>query len=167
MKIFRFLAAFAVYVLLIGCSDKDSSSSFSSSEAFSADPRFTANWEAYEMNFGDSSEDNYLGIPLRAMFQFVVNDDGTAEWHSPVEEQNGAESEIMTWRQVEKDEIQLVPGENSTEEIMTFEYRDGELVLVEDDVEIAFEKMDSFTEYTQDELKEMIENSDLSSITGQ
>ena len=62
------------------------------------DDKFIGKWEASEMVVDGTSYEDFMGVPLNAMFQFDIQDNGKGEWHSPMSGSSGGESDMrMEW----------------------------------------------------------------------
>ncbi len=131
--------------------------------------KFIGKWEAAEMSVDGTVYEDYLGIPLNALFQFDIQDKGKGEWHSPMSGTTGSASEMLIkWEEADSDSIEVtayIENDSDSEQSFRLEYKDGSLVMSEDGVEFYLKRVDSFTEYTQDELTNMLGNTMNSILT--
>lgn len=133
------------------------------------DDKFIGKWEASEMVVDGTSYEDFMGVPLNAMFQFDIQDNGKGEWHSPMSGSSGGESDMrMEWDSGENGSIDVtayIENDSESEQKFSMVYDNGELTFTEDDVEFHMKKVDSFTQYSQDELTGMYNNTINSLLT--
>ena len=137
------LSAIVLMCCLAGCGAK-------------RDPKYYGKWEATRLEASGESIDNFMGIPVGAIFRFEINEDGKVVWNSAVDNsviQNANNDLDIRWKETEENRIQFkvtdLSGKPDTQ-TMEFVYRDRELVVEENDSAIYLSKVDEFTEIDTD-----------------
>lgn len=132
-----------------------------SSERESNTAMYAGKWQGIELSYNGTKMDNLFGLPVYALVQFEINEDGT------IFSEAGGEHLEGTWEITGERKISMsMNGETSD-----FEYKNSELVLEQSKmgitVEFRLEKVDEFTEFDISEwqdnfnLGDMLEGLDL------
>ncbi len=130
-----------------------------------ADPTaFLGKWECEKMVIDGEELTDYMGIPIYAMFQFDIKEDGTA--NTPQTEL--ADTAEYTWGMVSEEEIEIV-SENGSALVFSFE---GDKLAghdTESDDVIYLVKVDEFTPFDFNEFmnQSQSESSDENSVSGE
>ena len=124
------------------------------------DSKFVGKWECTKMSEnGKTIENELMGVPLGAFFQFefksggkgylssfTTNDDGEA----------GTEKTDLTWKE-DGDTITITVEKDGEEDSVDFKLSDGKLVgSFTSNSEVTFKKVDSFTEFDFEEYKKKL-----------
>lgn len=170
------MAALCLLSCAVGCGDS------SSSKSKKSDSPFVGKWEASSMKMGDMTLESLMGIPMYAVANAEIKDDGTIVVSSPLAGEDlgmdgfsvsdGDEPQEGTWKEVDKDTIEVtvkVPDEDKDEdkdddkETLSFDLVDGKLVMSEEEegmsTSVTFVKVDDFTKIDVDKIKKDMENS--------
>lgn len=126
------------------------------------DEKFIGKWEACEMVIDGTVYTDYYGIPLNAMVQFEISDKGKGEWHSPLGEADGSQSKMLiNWKQKDDTSIDVtayIESTNDSEKKFIMTLNSDKLSYSEDGVEFRMKRVDSFTQYSKQDLTQMFSN---------
>ncbi|WP_295084936.1 hypothetical protein [Ruminococcus sp.] len=139
------LAALLMLISIVSCGEK-------------RDPKYIGKWEATGLTVNGETTEQFLGIPLGALFRFEIEDNGKVTWKSAVNNDiinNANENTEIKWKEIEADVLQFtvkdLTGKNEPE-TMNLKYRDGKLVVEENGSSIDLAKVDEFSEIDSDAL---------------
>lgn len=112
---------------------------------------FEGKWECKSMSMGGKTiEDNFMGIPLGAMFQMEINSDGTGVLKSGMgddgEDEDSGPQEF-TWKEKDGKLVLTAKNEDGKDEDIELEYEDEELTMEMEGETVVFGKVDKFTEF--------------------
>lgn len=174
------MAALCLLSCAVGCGDS------SSSKSKKSDSPFVGKWEASSMKMGDMTLESLMGIPMYAVANAEIKDDGTVVITSPLASEDlgieglsaseGDKPQEGTWKEVDKDTIEVtveVPEEEGSDkedkkETLSFDLVDGKLVMSEEgetessaafNASFTFVKVDNFTKIDADQIKKDMEES--------
>lgn len=166
------MAALCLLSCAVSCGDS------SSSKSKKSDSPFVGKWEASSLKMGDMTLESLMGIPMYAVANAEIKDDGTIVVASPLAGEDlgmegfsvsdGDEPQEGTWKEVDEDTIEVtveVSNEDKDEdkETLSFDLVDGKLVMSEEEegmsTSVTFVKVDDFTKIDVDEIKKNMEES--------
>ncbi|MCM1505594.1 MAG: hypothetical protein NC177_00440 [Ruminococcus flavefaciens] len=102
---------------------------------------FTGKWQGYSLVVDGESYTEYMDMPVYAMYQYELKEDGTVEINN---EMLGGYSSSYTWSLIGAKKIEMV-NEYFNSVVLTLE---GDfLVIKDDDLEFYLEKVDEFTPF--------------------
>ncbi|MBO7475175.1 MAG: hypothetical protein J6U00_14460 [Ruminococcus sp.] len=122
------------------------------------DPKYIGKWEATSMTVNGNAMDNFVGVPIGALFRFEIFENGKVTWQSPVDNkilQNANSDKEITWKEKEENILQFKVKDltgNNADEMMTLYYRDEMLVIEGEGSSIDIKKVEEFTEIDPDAL---------------
>ena len=112
---------------------------------------FEGKWECKSMSMGGMTiEDNFMGIPLGAMFQMEINSDGTGVLKSGMGEDGEDEDsgpQEFTWKEKDGKLVLTAKNEDGKDEDIELEFEDDELTMEMEGETVVFGKVDKFTEF--------------------
>lgn len=154
------LAALCLIGCAAGCGKKDDESVSKKKES-----KFTGKWECSEMSFGGTTMTNFMGIPVNAILQAEVTDDGKFTMFSALADE-GDNSKEGTWKEINENKIEVTVEMEDETQTIEAEYKDDKIVISEEveevgTSEIYLVKVDKFTEFSEEDLKNSLNFGDL------
>lgn len=116
------------------------------------DAKYVGKWEATGIKINGETTDNFLGVPIGALFRFELSDRGVVTWKSAVDNeiiQNANDETEIKWKETAENTIQFTVkdlNKKNPDETMVLLYRDDKLVIEEEGSSIELKKVDEFTE---------------------
>ena len=114
--------------------------------------KYVGKWEATGIKINGETTDNFLGVPIGALFRFELSDRGVVTWKSAVDNeiiQNANDETEIKWKETAENTIQFTVkdlNKKNPDETMVLLYRDDKLVIEEEGSSIELKKVDEFTE---------------------
>lgn len=155
------LAALCLIGCAAGCGKKDDES-----ESKKKESQFVGKWECSEMSFGGTTMENFMGIPVAAMLQAEVTDDGKFTMNSALSD-GDADNQTGEWKEIDENTIEVTVEADGEKETLELEFKDDKLVMSEDmgngmgNAEVTFIKVDKFTEFSEEDLKGNLDFGDI------
>ena len=122
------------------------------------DPKYVGKWEATGITVNGETTDNFVGVPLAALFRFELSDKGVVTWRSAVDHQviqNANSDTDIRWKETGENTIQITVkdlNKKNPDETMVLYYRNNDLIIEENGSSIGLRKVDEFTEIDPDVL---------------
>lgn len=146
------LAALCIIGCAAGCGKKDDDEKSSKKES-----NFVGKWECSEMSFGGTTMTDLMGIPVNAMLQAEVTDDGKFTIFSALADEDD-DTNQGTWKEIDENTIEVTIEADDEKQTIEAEYKDGKIVMSEEvdgmgTTEIYLVKVDKFTEFSEEDLQ--------------
>ena len=155
------LAALCLIGCAAGCGKKDDES-----ESKKKESQFIGKWECSEMSFGGTTMTDFLGVPVAAMLQAEVTEDGKFTMNSALADDSD-DNQTGEWKEIDENTIEVSVEADGEKETLELEFKDDKLVMSEDmgngmgNAEITFIKVDKFTEFSEEDLKGNLDFGDI------
>lgn len=108
---------------------------------------FIGKWECTRLVAGGEDIEELQGLPLYAVFQYDIHEDGTVSLPDSLIEASGPENVLVyTWGMLSEDEIEIVGISDSLRSSIKLTLKDGQLINIDNqrDEEIYLDKVDEF-----------------------
>ncbi len=154
------LAALCLIGCAAGCGKKDDES-----ESKKKESKFVGKWECSEMSFGGTTMTDFMGIPVNAILQAEVTDDGKFTMISALADE-GENSNEGTWKEIDENKIEVSIEQEDEMQTIEAEYKDDKIVITEEvegmgTSEVYLVKVDEFTEFSEEDLKSSLDFGDI------
>lgn len=109
------------------------------------DSSFVGKWECSKLVANGEELDELAGLPIYAVFQYDVREDGTVELPESLMEISDQENPVSyTWKSKSDNEIEIVGSNDSS---IVYSLENGQLVNISGTEEIYLDKVDEFKDF--------------------